>query len=135
MGYFVEMYLYSIARLCRTMSALRAARRLVGEKPHAFEFITGKLVRHGLQSARVIRCSNAIGSICAPVEKGTEVHGSQRSILFHASLDPHFDWVTSPVDQKDFFTGTGNFDWSACTTRQFSGANFMRKGIAFATEA
>src|SRR5947209_6526075 len=134
MGYFVEMHFYSITRLCCTMPALRTARRFVSEKPHGFEFITGKLVRHGLQSARVIRCSNTIGPICAAVEKGAEVHGSQRSILFHASLDPHFDRVTSPVNQEHFFAGTGNFDGSACTTRQFSGANFMRKGIAFATE-
>src|SRR6266568_4502768 len=47
-GYFVEMHLYSITRLCRTMPAFRTARGLVSEKPHAFEFITGKRVRHGL---------------------------------------------------------------------------------------
>src|SRR5690348_7981626 len=125
MGYFVEMYLYSIARLCRTMPAFGATRRLIGEKPHAFELITGELVCHGLQSAGVIRCGNAIGTIRAPVEKGAEVHGSQRSILFHASLDPHFDRVTSPMNQEHFFAGTGNFDRSACTSRQLSRANFM----------
>src|SRR5690242_11787419 len=33
MGYFIEMHLYSIAGLCGTMPAFRAARRLVSEKP------------------------------------------------------------------------------------------------------
>src|SRR6266487_5689581 len=98
MGYFVEMNLYSIARLCGTMPAFRAARRLVSEKPHAFEFITGKRVRHGLQGTCVIRCSNAIGTICAPVEKGAEVHGSHCFLLFHASLDPPFVPYTTHVN-------------------------------------
>src|SRR5579859_7649020 len=54
MGYFVEMHLYSIARLCRAMPALRPAGRLVGEEAHTLEFIAGEPVCHGLQGASVI---------------------------------------------------------------------------------
>ena len=135
MSHFVEMHLYSIARLCRSMPAFGAARRLVGEKSHALEFITGKLVCHGLQCASVICCSNAIRTVCATVEKGAEVHSSKRSILFHTCLNPHFDGVASPMYQKDLFTSTGDFDRPAGTTRQFSSAYFVWKGIAFATES
>src|SRR6516225_2840804 len=60
------------------------------------------------------------------------MHGCQRSIFFHTCLDPHFNRVTPTMRQKDLFAGAGDFNWPASTTRQFSSAHFMRKGIAFA---
>src|SRR5690349_3919754 len=62
------------------------------------------------------------------------MHGCQCSIFFDTCLDPHFDRMTPTMGQKDLFTGTGDFDWPASSTRQFSSAHFMRKGVAFATE-
>ena len=43
MCYFVQMRLYGVAGLCRAMPAFGAARRFVGKKPHALEFVTWKL--------------------------------------------------------------------------------------------
>src|SRR6266699_6692187 len=69
MGYFVEMHLYGIARLCRAMPALRPTRRLVGKEAHALEFVAGELICHGLQGARVIGRGDAIRSIPTTIEE------------------------------------------------------------------
>src|SRR6266849_538943 len=43
--------------------------------------------------------------------------------------------MASPVDQKDFFTGTGDLDRSTGAASEFAGADFMGERVCFATEA
>src|SRR5713226_4428639 len=68
-GDLVQLDFKRKARLRRAVPPLRAAGRLVGEKPNAFEFIGGKLVGHGLQRARIIDGRQPVAAVTAAIEK------------------------------------------------------------------
>src|SRR5258708_22593031 len=98
----VEMRLYSITRLRRAMTTLRATRRLVGKKTHALKLIAGQLVGHGLQGAGVVGCSDALRAIRPAIEERAEVHCCQRAIALGSCSDPHFYAITTTCDHTSF---------------------------------
>src|SRR5579872_6852820 len=123
---FIKMYFNGIARLRRAMPSFGATRRLIGEEAHALKFVTWQLVGDCLQRACIVCRSDTIGTICAAVEKRTEMHGGQCTIFLDACFDPHLYRVSSAMKEKYFLTSTGDFDGTACAAREFAGANFMR---------
>src|SRR5437879_12416398 len=76
-------------RLRRAVTALRAARRFVGERPRALEVIARHVIRDGLERARVVRARHAVGPIRAAIEQRPEMHACDRSVALHTCPDPH----------------------------------------------
>src|SRR5947209_2910002 len=63
------------------------------------------------------------------------MHGSKRSILLHARLDPHLDGMSPAVDQENLLAGAGDLDGPAYTAREFAGTDLMREWIGLAPKA
>src|SRR5579859_5721399 len=122
---FIEMHLDRVAWLCRAVTTFGTTGWFIGKETHALELIAGQLIRHSLQDAGIIGRGHTIGAIRATTEKRAKVHGRQSPIAFDTSLDPHFDGMTSAVDQEDLFTRAGNLDGSASATGQLAGTDFM----------
>ena len=124
-GNLIQMYLYGIAWLRCAMAALGATGRLIGKEAHPLELVTGEVVGDRLQCARVIGYWHTIRAIRPAIQERAEVHGSERSILLHACLDPHLDGMSPAVDQENLLAGAGDLDGPAGATREFAGTDLM----------
>src|ERR1044072_9482336 len=132
---FVEVNLKPISRLRRAVSALRTTGRFISEDARALEFVTRHFVRHRLQRAGVERARDAIASISAAVEKGLEVHSSDRTIFLDTGLDVHENGMPAAMAIENIFARQDAFHWSAGDHRQLRNDHFVVERIALAAKA
>src|SRR6185295_15902061 len=88
-GELVDLSFECESRLRSSVAALRSARWLVGKHAQAFKLVARNVIGHGLKRAGIKRARDAVASIRATVEKRTEMHRGDRTVFFHAGLDPH----------------------------------------------
>src|SRR5947209_20575394 len=95
----IEMCLDCKTRLCCTMTTFGTTWRFVRKEAHPLELIAGELVCHCLQGTCIVSAGNAIGAIGTPIQKRTEMHSSERPVLFHTRLDPHLDRMAASMHE------------------------------------
>src|SRR6185503_16533539 len=88
-GELVDLSFECETRLRSSVPALGSTRRFVCEHAQAFKLVARNVVGHCLKRAGVKRARDAVASIRTTVEKRTEVHRGDRTVFFHAGLDPH----------------------------------------------
>ncbi len=103
LGNLVQLALDSETRLHRSVPALGAAGRLVGEDSATLEAIPGDFIGKGVERAGVVGGGDAVGAVGAAVERRAKLHGSDGAVLLHAGADPHLHRVPAAVAVKDLF--------------------------------
>src|SRR4030095_6565695 len=100
----MEMNLQGVSRLWRAMSSLRSARWFVCESAQPFEFVTRHVVGHRLQGPGVERARDSIASVGAAIQERFEMHGGDRAVFLHSSLDMHQNRMPATMTVENFFS-------------------------------
>ena len=134
LGDLVELHLLAEARLRRAVSALGAARRLVGEDARALELVARQLVGHGLERAGVEGARDAVRTVAAAVDQRLQVHPGQPAVLRHAGAEPHQHRVPAAVHVEHLFPRETDFHRAAEHQGRLRDHRFVVAQVALAAE-
>ncbi len=131
----VELHFLAEAALRRAVSALGTARRFVREDATALKVISGNVVRHGLQGARIKSARHAVRSVGTTVEQRFEPNRRDCPIGLDARRELHEDRMASAVTVKNFFARETDLDRAIEQPRGLRHDHLVVEGVAFAAEA
>ncbi len=134
LGDLVELDLEGEARLYRSVTALRPARRLVREDPRRVEAVGRKVVGSREQLAGVVGRHQAVGAVRAAVDDDARVHARQPPVPGRAALVAHLHRVPAAVRVEDLLARPQHLHRAPRQHRELRDAELERERIGFSAE-